>query len=423
MLINVIVVSTCREASLIQQEVKETGKFFKPVEPIAEQLDKQMFRKTEEYTHQQVNAKTMMFFGRELKPLVEAYCKYVLPDELAQEFIRMHTPCIESEETTDIEKTEMPDLPEDDVAEPEKPIISTNSSDILTEDELAALDKEEESVSTGEATSASSGENVADVQDKWFMEQLSEFDTTFCESCHKTLAIDDPVIAVNEGIDGERYECTECHEKHMQEGSEVQCAACEGIFDAAAITNNRCPSCGCFIPPRLEKHYEPSVFPAEGEITIHTDGSCLTNPGIGGWAAVIQCGETKIELSDGAYQTTNQVMELRAPYEALKKLDELGVDRNRNVKIFSDSSYVVNGIYGSNGNDAWYLKWRKNGWNSSTGPVKNLEHWLNLITLFEARKPHIKAVWVKGHAGNPMNERCDTLASKAAMKFRDAIQD
>ena len=195
-------------------------------------------------------------------------------------------------------------------------------------------------------------------------------DTTLCECCHKSMPIDAPVVVVNENIQGERYECSDCHDRNMADGTEIQCPTCEGIFDKTLIRDNRCPGCNAFIAPKLVKHYEPTNFPATGDILIHTDGSCLTNPGTGGWAAVIQCGQTTIELSGSSYETTNQVMELTAPYQALCKLEELGVGRDRNVKIVSDSKYVVNGIYGTNGKDAWYLNWRKNGWHNSGGTVK-----------------------------------------------------
>ena len=127
-------------------------------------------------------------------------------------------------------------------------------------------------------------------------------------------------------------------------------------------------------------------------IKIYTDGSCLNNPGNGGWAAIInQNGEVK-EISGSVKDTTNNKMELMAPIMALKQIKQ-----NDQIEIYTDSQYVRLGI------TEWVHKWIKNNWQTSKKePVKNKEQ-------FE-----IKWIWVKAHAGNALNEEVDLLAKKAA---------
>lgn len=402
MVINVTTWEIGENPKFFTQEVTETPKFFKPVDPNTAPLGTQQFRKTDEYSVKKINAKSVMIFGRDMEEMVKAYCQFALPEKVMQKLIEMQAPGSSTEVNQPTEEVE--------------------EIDPFSTEELQEMDSEEQATSdevinTSVSVETTDEVNVVDELDDEFL------DSVFCESCHKAMAIDDPVVVVNENTKEERYECSECYEKHLAGGSEISCPACDAVFDAKNIVDNRCPSCNAFIPPKLAKHFQPETFPPEGDILIHTDGCCLTNPGTGGWAAVIQCGEKTIEISDGKFETTNQVMELTAVSKALAKLDELGVDKTRNVKIVSDSKYVVNGLYGSNGMDAWYINWRKNNWHASAGPVKNLEHWKEAISLYESRKPFVKLVWTKGHAGNPMNERCDRLAAIAANKLMQMIQD
>lgn len=138
-------------------------------------------------------------------------------------------------------------------------------------------------------------------------------------------------------------------------------------------------------------------------VEIATDGACKGNPGPGGWGALIRAGTTEKELSGGDPQTTNNRMELMAAIKALEALT-----RPCKVTLSTDSRYVMDGL------TKWIVGWQRNGWKTAARqPVKNAELWQALLA---ATKPHtIKWVWVKGHAGHPDNERCDRLASAAAV--------
>lgn len=137
------------------------------------------------------------------------------------------------------------------------------------------------------------------------------------------------------------------------------------------------------------------------QVTIFCDGSSLGNPGPGGYGVILRYGNREKELTGGDSMTTNNRMELMAVIEGLKALKE-----PCDVTIYSDSSYVVNGI------NEWLEGWVKRNFKK----VKNPELWQSYI---EVAKPHkIKAIWVKGHNGHPENERCDELARTTAEKFK-----
>ena len=135
---------------------------------------------------------------------------------------------------------------------------------------------------------------------------------------------------------------------------------------------------------------------------IYTDGSCIGNPGKGGWAAIILNKETiKFNISGNEKNTTNNRMELLAAIMALKKIKS-GSD----VEIYTDSIYVKNGI------TEWVVKWKKNGWkNSNKKPVKNKDLWIKLDGLCE--KNNVSWKWVKGHSTNKYNNLADELATQA----------
>jgi len=137
-------------------------------------------------------------------------------------------------------------------------------------------------------------------------------------------------------------------------------------------------------------------------IKIYTDGSCLNNPGNGGWAAIINInGEVK-KISGGVKDTTNNKMELMAPIKALQELKG-----NEQIEIYTDSQYVRLGI------TDWVHKWIKNNWQTSKKePVKNKELWIQLHELNNSSD--VKWIWVKAHAGNALNEEVDLLAKQAA---------
>ncbi|MET4664118.1 ribonuclease HI [Sphingomonas sp. PvP056] len=148
----------------------------------------------------------------------------------------------------------------------------------------------------------------------------------------------------------------------------------------------------------------PPITPPElTKVEIATDGACKGNPGPGGWGALIRSGGTEKELSGGEKMTTNNRMELMAAIEGLRALK-----RPCRVTLSTDSRYVMDGL------TKWIKGWQKNGWKTAAKqPVKNAELWQALL---DAAKPHrIDWVWVKGHAGHPDNERCDKLASDAAV--------
>tara|TARA_B000000475_G_C15849196_1_gene387310 strand:+ start:37 stop:462 length:426 start_codon:yes stop_codon:yes gene_type:complete len=137
-------------------------------------------------------------------------------------------------------------------------------------------------------------------------------------------------------------------------------------------------------------------------IKIYTDGSCLRNPGNGGWAAIINYGNNILKISGSEKDTTNNKMELMAPIKALEK-----VQKNRQVEVYTDSKYVKLGI------TEWVHKWVKNNWQTSKRePVKNKELWIRLYDL--TKNLEINWIWIKAHAGNRLNEEVDYLAKKAA---------
>lgn len=138
------------------------------------------------------------------------------------------------------------------------------------------------------------------------------------------------------------------------------------------------------------------------EVIIYTDGACSGNPGPGGWGSILMYKENKKEISGAMKDTTNNVMELTAVIEALKLLKF-----KCNVKLYSDSAYVVNAF-----NQKWIYGWIKNGWkNSNKEPVKNRELWEELYSLTKIH--NIEFIKVKGHADNIYNNRCDEMARNA----------
>ena len=138
-------------------------------------------------------------------------------------------------------------------------------------------------------------------------------------------------------------------------------------------------------------------------IKIYTDGSCIGNPGNGGWAAILLINEKKIKIKGYKKNTTNNQMELTAPIKALKK-----IPISEKIEIYTDSKYVIIGI------TEWVTKWKKNNWKtSSKKKVKNIDLWKELDNLNE--KYQIKWCWVKGHSGDILNDEVDQLAREVAM--------
>jgi ribonuclease HI len=139
---------------------------------------------------------------------------------------------------------------------------------------------------------------------------------------------------------------------------------------------------------------------ARPQVTIYTDGACKGNPGPGGWGAWLSSGGHDKELFGGEAQTTNNRMELTAVIEALASLK-----RSCEVTLYTDSEYVRKGI------TEWIIGWKQRGWKTADKkPVKNVDLWQRLDALRALHQVHWR--WVKGHAGDPGNERADQLANR-----------
>ena len=134
-------------------------------------------------------------------------------------------------------------------------------------------------------------------------------------------------------------------------------------------------------------------------VTLYTDGACSGNPGPGGWGAILEFMGHEKELSGGEESTTNNRMELTAVIRGLQALKEPCV-----VELYSDSKYVIDGLQ-----KGWAASWRKKGWvKSDKKPALNPDLWETLLNLTEIHD--VRCHWVKGHASNPKNNRCDELA-------------
>ena len=145
-------------------------------------------------------------------------------------------------------------------------------------------------------------------------------------------------------------------------------------------------------------------MPNNNKIKMYTDGACKGNPGIGGWGVYVLRENDEIDLNGFDINTTNNKMELTAVIEGLKTLQN-----KSEVTIITDSQYVKNGI------NLWINKWKKNGWKTaSKKPVKNKDLWKELDNL--VREHIVKWEWVRGHSGNPGNEKADLLANKGILE-------
>ena len=138
-------------------------------------------------------------------------------------------------------------------------------------------------------------------------------------------------------------------------------------------------------------------------IKVYTDGACKGNPGPGGWGVYIQSNEDEKELYGGNPETTNNQMEMQAALEALKHLK----DEDEVIELYTDSNYLRQGI------TEWIHKWKKNNWKTAAKkPVANRDLWIEISDLNE--KMTVEWNWVKGHAGDPGNEKADELANIGA---------
>ena len=143
------------------------------------------------------------------------------------------------------------------------------------------------------------------------------------------------------------------------------------------------------------------------KVTIYTDGACSGNPGPGGWGAILEWQGHEKELSGGEAQTTNNRMELTAMLTALRLLKEPCI-----VELYSDSKYVVDAI-----DKGWLYGWQKKDWiKADKKPVLNVDLWQQLLP--ELKRHDVRLHWVKGHAENEKNNRCDQLAVAESKKFK-----
>lgn len=142
-------------------------------------------------------------------------------------------------------------------------------------------------------------------------------------------------------------------------------------------------------------------------VTLYTDGACSGNPGPGGWAAILLYGNHKKELSGGEKNTTNNRMELTGVIEGLRALNQPCI-----VELYSDSKYVIDAL-----EKDWAVGWRKRGWKKADKkPALNSDLWAVLLDLCDLHEVHLH--WVKGHAENSYNNRCDELAVAEWQKLK-----
>ena len=202
----------------------------------------------------------------------------------------------------------------------------------------------------------------------------------------------------------------------LPEHPETDCLFYAGISTRGSCILAGC-TCGasCPLTPLVSVPEPTDNLPAakapthRKHVTLYTDGSCLGNPGPGGWAAILLQDGSQKELSGGEAHTTNNKMELTAVIRGLSELSDPCV-----VELWSDSQYVLNGL-----TKGWAKNWKKNGWvKANKEPALNPELWDQLLTLTD--KHEMDYHWVKGHADNEYNNRCDKLALEESRKASQA---
>ncbi len=183
--------------------------------------------------------------------------------------------------------------------------------------------------------------------------------------------------------------------------------------DAMRFLEN--PPVGGQVPagPRAAAPDRPEDSPRpEAGVVVYTDGGCIDNPGPGGWAAVILRGDERTEMSGGFRLTTNNRMELTACIQGLRSLGP----EDEDAVVFTDSRYLVDAV-----EKGWARRWRSRGWmRDRAHRALNEDLWEELLCLLDRRRVVFR--WVRGHAGDPENERCDELAREAARR-RDLPAD
>ena len=147
------------------------------------------------------------------------------------------------------------------------------------------------------------------------------------------------------------------------------------------------------------------------QVTMYTDGACSGNPGKGGYGVILVYGTKEKEISEGYRKTTNNRMELLGVIRGLEALKEPCA-----VTVYSDSKYVIDAIQ-----NGWAVSWQKNGWKRKGGKAQNPDLWQRLLDLMNVHA--VSCIWVKGHADNEKNNRCDALAVAASQGANLLVDD
>lgn len=215
-------------------------------------------------------------------------------------------------------------------------------------------------------------------------------------------------VLVNVMLPFQREESEQDSATAVAQGDEVACGFCGGVFDSFLTEIEtlpdgniaaKCPYCGTELQNADQL--------ASKQIIVHTDGACLGNPGPGGWAAILHSGKWEKAMSGGDADTTNNRMEIMGALSALQWLHDNSY-RGR-VTVISDSQYLVHAI-----TKHWAENWQRGGWIKGDGkPAKNPDLWQRLLGLIKTFAK-VDFQWVKGHAGDYYNERCDRLANMQA---------
>jgi len=150
------------------------------------------------------------------------------------------------------------------------------------------------------------------------------------------------------------------------------------------------------------------------KMQIYSDGACLSNPGPGGYCAILTYNGTEKIISGGDKSTTNNRMELLAAISGLEAIKDNNV-KQCEVELYTDSKYVSDGI-----EKGWAKNWRRNNWiKSDKTPALNPELWERLLKAIERLDNNVKFIWLKGHAGHEYNERCDEIARNVATEYKN----
>lgn len=215
-------------------------------------------------------------------------------------------------------------------------------------------------------------------------------------------------VLVNVMLPFQREESEQDSVAAVAKGDEAVCGFCGGVFDSFLAETEtlpdgniaaKCPYCGTELQ-------NPDQLTSK-QIIVHTDGACLGNPGPGGWAAILHSGKWEKAISGGDADTTNNRMEIMGALSALQWLNDNSYKGR--VTVISDSQYLVHAI-----TKHWAENWQRGGWIKGDGkPAKNPDLWQRLLDLIKTFAK-VDFQWVKGHAGDYYNERCDRLANMQA---------